>query len=435
MRRASWNRLLVWAVGALTFLVAPLAHAEGPGIKLGDRLLLHLGLAAEFRYDDNAFFQAKSQNPAGGFQFRLLPSVDLATRQARDGSGMVDFRLHAGMAYSEFITNREVLEVHRSFGVDAGALLTLWPGGRFNLSFFDNYVRTTQLPYGPEIYNLDRDTNQLGVRMQYSPGGRRLILGLTYVFGIDFFERDTFQAFNLFTHSLALNISWKFFPKTALYLQASETVTRYQNHSPSSDFDQPDSNPFHIELGVMGLITPKLSANAWIGYGNGFYVYNQAAIAAGKQVDAGSPSTAVGGLSFTWKPTLLSTGSIGYKFDYANSLVGAYYNAHQTWLSWTQLIWRFSAFLRLGYQNIQYFGVPPVAQSVPNGDGRRDNFINFDLRVDYPFKPWLVASLGYDLQYNDTSAKLITMPMTPTIGLIPLNYLKNEVWLRLSVLY
>jgi hypothetical protein len=143
MQRASWKRLVVWAVGACTFLMAPMAQAEGPGIKLGERLLLHLGLAAEVRYDDNVFFQNDNLK-TGGFMFRLLPSVDLGTRRARGGGGtLVDFRLHAGMTYTEFISNRDVLAIHRSFAVEAGALLTLWPAGRFNLSFFDNYVRTT----------------------------------------------------------------------------------------------------------------------------------------------------------------------------------------------------------------------------------------------------------------------------------------------------
>jgi len=60
-------------------------------------------------------------------------------------------------------------------------------------------------------------------------------------------------------------------------------------------------------------------------------------IKAGQQVDAGSPNTAVGGVSLSWKPTLLSTGNIGYKYDFANSLLGAYFQSHQAYINWTQL--------------------------------------------------------------------------------------------------
>src|SRR5207249_4797391 len=203
------------------------------------------------------------------FLFRLTPSVDLATR----GGGSVDFRLHAGMNYNEYISNRGQLERHRSFGVDAGAALNLFPRGKFNLILFDNYVRTTQLPYTIQPYNLDRDANQLGFSMRILPGGGRLVLTLGFAFGIDFFEVQPLTDFNLFTYGLSLNVTWKFFPKTALYLMAAETITQYRQHA---NFNRVDSYPFHVELGVMGLITAKLTVNAWIGYGNGFYVGNNA---------------------------------------------------------------------------------------------------------------------------------------------------------------
>lgn len=425
-RRAIWRVL-----GVCALMLASSAHAEGPGIKLGDRMVLHLGLGVEFRYDDNVFFQ--NGNKIGAFEFLLRPSLELATGQGSHG-GIVDFRLHLGGTYTEYLTSRDTLASHRSFGVDAGVLMSVFPTGRFNLALFDNYVRTTQPPYGLQPYNLDRDTNQLGIRLQYSPGGHRLTLSLSYTFGLDFFENPIFQDYNLFTHSLGFYASWRFFPKTALYLSVSDTITRYANHG-TNGFNQPDSYPLHAEIGVMGLITPKLAVNAYIGYGNGFYVYDQAAIKAGQQVDAGSPNTAVGGVNLSWKPSLLSTGNIGYKYDFANSLLGAYFQSHQTYINWTQLIWRFTGAVSLSYQNIHYFGVPASSQTNATGDSRTDNYISFDLRLDYPFKPWLVSSLGYDLQYNATPAALVTNVMNPAIGLLPLSYLTNEVWLRIAVLY
>jgi len=48
-----------------------------------------------------------------------------------------------------------------------------------------------------------------------------------------------------------------------------------------------------------------------------------------------SPNNRRGGVGLSWNPSLLSTGSIVYKFDFANSLVGAYYEAHQSYISWT----------------------------------------------------------------------------------------------------
>jgi hypothetical protein len=437
MRRLSGLRRMLgmWTRCALVcalVLASSNALADGAGIKLGDHLLLHLGVGTEFRYDDNAFLQDNSKTDA--FEFRLLASVDLATRNARNASpSKVDFRLHAGMTYNEFISNRAVLAQHRDVAVDAGALVTINPAGRYNLALFDNFVRSTQLPYSNEPYNLDRDSNQLGIRGQAAPGGGRLVLGLSYVFGLDFFEVDQLKDFNTLSHTFALNVSWKFFPKTALYLAASETIIQYQQHV---NFDHPDSYPFHVELGVTGLITPKLSVNAYIGYGNGFYVSGP------------SPNTAVGGLSLSWKPTLMSSGSIGYKYDFTNALLGSYQNNHQVFITWAQLIWRFTAGATLGYQNIQYHGTDLGTQGVVTGPPpappamaapvteRTDNYVSFDLRLDYPFKPWLSLGAGYDLRYNVTPTQLsggtnnAGMPV-----LLPANYLANEVWLRLAAQY
>lgn len=431
MRRRQFNRGLgagrVVCAALLTVALSGAARAEGPGIKLGDRLLLHLGLGAEFRYDSNVFYQ--DSGGTGAFEFRLLPSVDLATRRARDGGADVDFRLHAGMTYNEFITKDSSLASHRSFAFDASALLSLFPNGHFSVDVFDNYVRSTQPPYGPLPYNLDRDSNQLGLRLRFAPGGKRLTIDLTYIFGLDFFEIQDLKQDNLYSNSIALHISWKFFPKTALYLDASELIITYQNADPT--LERINSYPFHVALGLLGLITAKLSVNAYVGYGNGFY-------------DSGpSPNTAYGGLNLTWTPTILSTGTLGYRHDFANALVGSYYDVDSVFVNWVQLIWRFVANARVQYSNLRYQNVPPnqLGMAMPppgmmlqNGS-RTDNTVTLDLRVDYPFKPWLFGSLGYDLGYNASSAKIVVDPnaMPPTI--VPANYVKHEVWLRLSVLY
>src|ERR1700722_20077225 len=111
MRRPSWLRRKTGRGIACALLCAALlapasARADGPdGFKLGDRLVLHLGLGTEFRYDDNVFYQ--NSNKVGAFEFLLLVSADMATRPTP--SGRVDFQLHAGLTYNEFITDRSVL--------------------------------------------------------------------------------------------------------------------------------------------------------------------------------------------------------------------------------------------------------------------------------------------------------------------------------------
>jgi hypothetical protein len=279
-------------------------------------------------------------------------------------------------------------------------------------------------PYTATTQNFNRDTNQVGTRVNLSPGGGRLTFNIGYVFGIDYFENGQLTDFDLQSHRFDLRASWRFLPKTALYVAASEIVNLYVH--PGVD-NHPDSYPLRVEAGIQGLITAKLTVNGWIGYANGFY---QWPASTPMTVGTPNPNTPIGGVSLTWKPTLLSTGSIGYVHDFQNSLLGAYYDEDLVYLTWTQLIWRFTGFIRAQYTNMRYQGVQAV-QATTNGT---DNNFMLDVRADYPFKEWLIGSVGYDLYLNRSNRALLgpggTMP-----GSVPVDYTKNVVYVRLSFQY
>src|SRR5689334_20134645 len=88
--------LVLW--GALAG--ARTLHAEGRGVALGERLVLHPGIGAEIRYDSNVFYEASNEKQAA--LLRMTPYLDLATRPVQRGGNtphMIDFRLHAGLDY------------------------------------------------------------------------------------------------------------------------------------------------------------------------------------------------------------------------------------------------------------------------------------------------------------------------------------------------
>jgi hypothetical protein len=384
------------------------APTGGGGIRLGDKLILHLGLGIEFDYDSNVFFQ--DSGVTGGFFMRLAPSLTIGN-SPRGATRVVDFNLYGGMSYVEYLTNDATLSQHRQFGVDAGLRATFFGASPYSFTLFDNYVRSTQPPYVKTDNNFDRDTNEAGLRVNLSPGGGRLTLTLGYVFGLDYFELHPLDSYDLLYHRFDLRVSWKFLPKTALYIAATEVINTYRDTTA-----HPNSYPFHVSAGLQGLITAKLTANVWIGYGNGFYVSGP------------SPNTAVGGLQLSWKPTLLSTGAVGYEHDFQNSVLGSYYDVDLVYVSWSQLVWRFTGFLRLSYANERFKGVQPI-QATTDGT---DNYITLNSRVDYPFKDWLIGSVGYDLFFN-TSDRTLMLNTTP--GVVPVNYLRHVVYLRLQLQY
>jgi hypothetical protein len=389
--------------------LAAVGPQGGSGIRLGQSMTLHLSLGIEFDYDTNVFYEAN--NTTGAFFLRLAPGFSL-TNSPRGASRAIDFDLHGGLSYVEYLTGDSALSSHRQFNVDAGVRATFFGYSPYNFSLFDNYVRTTQPPYFKTDHNLDRDTNQLGVRANLAPGGGRLVLLLQYIFGLDYFEVPQLDAYDLLYHQFDARVSWKFFPKTALYLAASETINTYQNAT-----THPNSFPFHVMVGVQGLITVKLTVNAWVGYGNGFYVSGP------------SPNTAVGGLQLGWKPTVLSTGVLGYEHDFQNSLLGSYYDVDMVYVSWTQLVWRFTGFLRLSYANERFKGVQPI-QATTDGT---DNYITLNTRVDYPFRDWIIGSVGYDMYFNTSNRVLMVGATMP--GTVPTDYLRHVVYLRLTFQY
>jgi hypothetical protein len=395
--------------------------STGGGIRLGDAMVLHLGLGTEVGWDSNVFFEAN--NATNAFYLRLNPSFDL-TNRPRQGTRAFQLDFHGGLGYVEYLSNRGATGDHRQFNVDAGVLASFFATGPYNFSVFANYVRTTMPPYTASSQNFDRDTNDVGARINLSPGGGRLTINIGYLFGIDYFENGQLTDFDLQSHRFDLRVSWRFLPKTALYVAAFEVLNFYQHRGVDN---HPDSFPLHVEAGIQGLITAKLTVNAWIGYANGFYQWPATTPAS---VGTPNPNTAIGGLSLSWKPTMLSTGAIGYQHDFVNSLLGAYYDEDMVYLSWSQLVWRFTGFIRAQYANMRFQGVQPV-QATSNGT---DNNFMLNIRVDYPFRDWLIGSVGYDLFVNRSNRMLLgpggTMP-----GAVPVDYTKNVVYLRLSFQY
>lgn len=411
--------LLVTGVAHAQSTSAPLGPvmnvtgSAAPGVRLGDAMVLHLGIGAEVGWDSNVFYT--SSNEKNSFYLRLSPMFDL-TNRPRQGRRLIQFDFHGGLDYLEWLTGDANLRSLRQFNVNAGLQAAFFNYSPYNFVIFDNYVRSTQPPYTETSFNIDRDTNEVGLRINLSPGGGRLTFNLGYLFGIDYFEVQQLKDFDVQYHRMDLRASWKFLPKTAVYINATEIVYLYPH---PGTYMHPDSYPLRVDAGLQGLITTKLTVNAWVGYANGFYVSGP------------NPNTAIGGLSLAWKPTILSTGTLGYEHDFVNSYLGSYFDLDQVYLSWTQLIWRFTGFLRASYANERYQGIIPNGPSAETVTGRADNYFTLNARVDYPFKDWLIGSVGYDLQANLSNGAL----NLGVAGLLPVNYTKHVVYLRLTLAY
>ncbi len=439
-RQLGWVLLGAWFT---LWLTARPCQAEGPGLMLGDRIVVHAGFATELRYDSNVFFsngRLGNGLPIGAFLLRILPSVDLSTLSLRHGglsAHTADFRVHVGLDYREYLTPDTTVAEHRALGVELGGLLMLFPRGALNIDLYDNYLRTNQPPYSYNPYNIDRDTNVLGVRFRYSPGGRRLQISLIYELSFDGFENvdngPRLSGLDLLSNSVVLRGSWKFLPKTALFIELSQQFVTYLDTSIENQNLRSGSYPFRAEAGVMGLITQKLAVNLQGGYGNGFYVRGP------------SPSTGIIAAQVRYKPTYLASATLDYHHDFANSLVGSYFDQDSVGLSYSHLISRVTLFGHVSYERMAFQGTPEMLLAggiCKNGElmpcdpqtDRVDNFLSLELRAEMPIRDWLIPAAGYGLQSNVSNGYSRVQSVT-TPAITPVSYTKHEAWLRLTVRY
>ncbi len=426
------------------------ARAEGPGVRLGDSLVLHPGISVGAGYDSNLFYapdEIKPGNEArvGAFYFSLKPSVDLATPSLQRGGStphLVDFRLHAGVPFRFLVSNEPAISRYWSVGAEAGLLLTVNPFGAWSFDLFDNFMRSSDPPYSVvkanftlgQNGNINLDNNQAGMRLRWRPGGQRFETALQYTFGVSYFENDYLKTKASYLNDFILRFKWNFFPKTALYLNLQESIFTYPNSSPGTAMSggqvntPPTAFPFRATVGLIGLITTKFSVNLNVGYGNSFTQTNK------DYPQGGSYSSVVAAVDLSWKPTVLTALGIGYKHDLSQSLIGTYLEVDGASISLAQLIWRINAGLRLAWDHRQYHGdlVPDgltnTSMSV-SGVNRTDDLLSFHVQFDYAIRDWFFVTIGDDLVKNFSNCRFTD----PNAG--KCDYLRNDVWLRFSLLY
>ena len=445
--RARRLRSLAALAALCLTLVAGVARAEGPGIKVGSALVFHPGISIGVGYDSNVFYAtgAPLDPTVGAAYISVNPYIALSTLSLQRGGNAphnVDFRFHLGLPLRFLASGDTDISKHYSIGIDGGFLLSLFPFGHWTFEVFDDFIRTSQPPYffvkaafsGSLGENINADQNQFGLRLRWRPGGQRFETMLQYVLALYWFESAAIQSKSLLTNSFQLRFKWNFFPKTALYLSYDQAINTYLNATLYNS--PPSSYPLRAVVGLQGLITPKLILNVNIGYGNSLTQTNAAypgTVDAMGNHKGNSYSNVVGLAELTWKPLPLTGLTIGYRHDFAQALIGTYYDLDTAYLNISQGIWKLVATARLAWERRGYAGnldVDGLKFQDASGKvvGRTDHLIALHLQLDFPIKDWLILSIGDDLAKNLSDCQLIGVGPT-------CNYLRNDVWLRLNIAY
>jgi hypothetical protein len=423
-----------WLLAASILVVAGAARAEGPGVKISDSLVLHPGISLAGGYDDNAFYSSSDLVRTGVWYLTVRPAIDISTMSAQRGgsaSRTLDFRFHVGAPLRFLLSSSSEITGHYSIGVDSGLQLTIFPMGEWSVDIFDNFVRTSDPPYAvvqglflnTQGHNIDRDNNQAGLRIRWRPGGKRFETALQYTNIFDYFEPTSpIQVKTADINDITLRLKWNFFPKTALYINASETITTYLNQGGIAT--PPAAYPFRIVVGLIGLITTKFEVNANVGYGNSF-TQNQPAVGNFPAVQNASYSLPVGLVDLKWTPTMTTAFSLGYRHDFSQALIGTYYDLDSVWLAFNQMLWKFNLGLRAAYEHRIFHG--DLSRDGIISNGRADDLIVAHAELSFPIKDYLFIGLGYDFSKNFSTCQLQGGGFC--------DYLRNDAWLRLSLAY
>src|SRR4051812_42706281 len=101
-------------LGSTSSSSAPADSSGVSGIRLGDRLVLHLVVGTEIGWDSNVFYTPSTgtPGPVNSFYLRLTPGFDLTTRP-RNGIPVVQFDFHGGLGYVEYLNTNSDIQRHR----------------------------------------------------------------------------------------------------------------------------------------------------------------------------------------------------------------------------------------------------------------------------------------------------------------------------------
>jgi hypothetical protein len=386
------------------------------GIQLSEGLLLHSGIGVEAGYDTNVFYSPSSAAnggpPVGSTIVRVMPFLEL-TNATRTGpvSRDVSFDARAGLQYRYYGSNDpNVVRFRNAWMPNAGITLGFGNGQQLGFGVADVFARIEDAPYQSQLGTvsnpLTHTNNQASIEGRWSPGGGRLTSMLRYTNMIDVYDAPYTYA-NDVINTLTLDVSWKWLPKTAIFLDLQQGYVDYLNSTAlkSSSF------PLVATAGLRGLLTSKTSAVLSLGYVNGFY----------------SNGTSTGGflgstyakLEVTVQLTQLSRAVLGVQHSFANAVISSFSYNEMAYVSYVQQIAaRLALDLSGRYQYVQYEGTFVQAMQ----QGRVDNTIVVGASLDYFLRNWMYVGVGYSLADNSSN-----LPID--------SYLKQQVFARLGITY
>jgi len=256
---------------------------DGKGWRQGD-FELHPGIGGEIGYDSNYFLRADGNNVANvnsapnapvrdGAIMRITPSLTFNTvnQVSAEGGPPVDpskFAFRGGLSgtYYEFFGPKE-LQDQRNFAANVNLRLDILPNKPVGGAVFAGYNRVLKPSFdGNPDNSFNRNIFNAGGEVILMPGGGTFDIRAGYQFTGELFEQHNGTPFTNLTHEITIRDRWRFRPRTAIFHDTTLGFVTYPNKNNAANLLQ-DSTPLTSRIGLTGLLTPRFSLLAAVGYG------------------------------------------------------------------------------------------------------------------------------------------------------------------------
>ena len=393
------------------------ALGENNGIRFGPGRL-HPYFDLEGRYDSAALYVPTVANSQTS-PYELKPEILMHFRPGfrLDVPGTdVTFGLNAFydyVWYTGLLTSGSNAASRSEAGADMHAEINR--EGAVELDVGDTFSRNAQpqdIGLGVAVLSL---YNQLRLTTPIHPGGRAFEVRPHGEYAVEFFSgysglppgigacptgtcASDPSAFDYQDYAGGLDIHWKFLPHTALIFESNFEGRSYFHPDANT---VPPGSMLKLQAGMQGLVTPRIQAILKAGYAIGFN---------------GASSTFIGQAEGTWMPNEVSTLTLGVLRDVMPVVGAASATDLRAYLNTkTFLIGRLGLHANFAYDLISF----------TQGRGQSDQLLSLDLGPDFAIARWFILSAGYVLskRTSDYASSL------------PLNYTRNEVYLRLTFTY
>jgi hypothetical protein len=385
------------------------------GVMIGEGVYLRLAVAAEAGYDTNVFYNDQARTDSATFM--VTPSVEISNA-TRDGSELpVSFSLGVSMVYREYINDDSQVRAQRALNPTFGGVVAYNSGSQV-LSLSDQYTRLEDPPYEKGGEPLTRNYNMAAFTAGLSPGGGRLPLLFRYTNTLDLFEGNQFNFGNRMSHDALLDLSWKWLPKTSVYLAGGIGYTQYLSDE-ADTAGKSNSLPYRVSTGLRGLVTPKLTVMVGVGFADA--IYDNKAIN-----PTGASNLGVMAVSTYTASEWTSLGA-GYAHEFRDSpVLGSYYDLDSFDLGVAQRVGPVSLTLAGRYEYRRYKGFQ-FGQPI----GRKDNIYQVRLSADYLFQKWFYTGFSYSTLISRSSDAAASAMMAAGA----LDYSKHLILGRVGVTY